>query len=168
MVSEVKYTPAEEFANSFTHFIGAILSIFAIVMLAVNSHNALTKASTAIFGATLFILLQSSALYHAMVNETAKKVFDVAFNCFFILLNFTSILLLLGYMATKKKEVSLGLIEDLDYGHHYTRILLMLIVNSLLFIESFLIVFDVVFIYEIFNIDLLYLTSCLDMITHPY
>lgn len=99
--------------------------------------------------------------YFYCADFPAKKVFDVAFNCFFILLNFASILLLLAYMATKKKEVSLGLIEDLDYGHHYTRILLMLIVNSLLFIESFLIVFDVGFIYEIFNIDLLYLTSCL-------
>ena len=76
MKEESKYTPAEEFANAFTHSIGALFSIYAIVMLAVNSHNALEVASTAIFGATLFILFQSSALYHAMVNQTAKKVFQ--------------------------------------------------------------------------------------------
>ena len=76
MKEELKYTPAEEFANAFTHSIGALFSIYAIVMLAVNSHNALEVASTAIFGSTLFILFQSSALYHAMVNQTAKKVFQ--------------------------------------------------------------------------------------------
>ena len=76
MKEEVKYTPAEEFANAFTHSIGALFSIYAIVMLAVNSHSALEVASTAIFGSTLFILFQSSALYHAMVNQTAKKVFQ--------------------------------------------------------------------------------------------
>ena len=69
-------SPKEEFLNSFTHVIGALLSIYAIVMLAVESSNPIETASTAIFGATLFILFQSSALYHAMVNETAKKVFQ--------------------------------------------------------------------------------------------
>ncbi len=76
MMSEIKYTPQEEFANAFTHSIGALFSIYAIVMLAVNSHNAMEAASTAIFGSMLFVLFQSSALYHAMVNETAKKVFQ--------------------------------------------------------------------------------------------
>ena len=75
MDNEVKYTAAEEFLNAFTHSIGALFSIYAIVMLAVSSHNAMEASSTAIFGATLFILFQSSTLYHAMVNETAKKVF---------------------------------------------------------------------------------------------
>ena len=76
MKAEPKYTPQEEFANAFTHSIGALFSIYAIVMLAVNSHNSVEAASTAIFGSMLFILFQSSALYHAMVNETAKKVFQ--------------------------------------------------------------------------------------------
>lgn len=76
MAEETKWTPKEEFINAFTHSIGALLSIYAIVMLAVNSHNTLEAASTAIFGAMLFILFQSSTLYHAMVNKTAKKVFQ--------------------------------------------------------------------------------------------
>ena len=71
----IKYTPKEEFANAFTHSLGAMFAIYAIVMLAVNSHNAMETASTAIFGSMLFVLFLSSALYHAMVNETAKKVF---------------------------------------------------------------------------------------------
>lgn len=70
-----KYTKAEEFLNASTHAFGALLSIYGIVMLAAASRNALETTTTAIFGATLFILFQSSTLYHAMVNETAKKVF---------------------------------------------------------------------------------------------
>ena len=97
MSTDVKYTPAEEFANAFTHSIGALLSIYAIVMLAVHSHNPIEAASTAIFGATLFILFQSSTLYHAMVNETAKKVFQkIDHSAIFMLIagTYTPILLL--------------------------------------------------------------------------
>ena len=97
MKAEVKYSPAEEFANAFTHSIGALFSIYAIVMLAVNSHNGLEVASTAIFGSTLFILFQSSALYHAMVNQTAKKVFQkIDHSAIFMLIagTYTPILLL--------------------------------------------------------------------------
>ena len=70
-----RYTKGEEFVNASTHAIGALLSIYGIVMLAAASRNALEASTTAIFGATLFILFQSSTLYHAMVNETAKRVF---------------------------------------------------------------------------------------------
>lgn len=97
MKAEPKYTPIEEFLNAFTHSIGALFSIYAIVMLAVASHNAMEASSTAIFGATLFILFQSSALYHAMVNETAKKVFrKIDHSAIFMLIagTYTPILLL--------------------------------------------------------------------------
>ena len=66
-------------------------------MLAVNSHNAMQAASTAIFGSMLFILFQSSVLYHAMVNETAKKVFRrIDHSAIFMLIagTYTPILLL--------------------------------------------------------------------------
>lgn len=97
MEQEVKYTPAEEFANAFTHSVGALFSIYAIVMLAVSSHNTMEAASTAIFGSMLFLLFQSSTLYHAMVNETAKKVFrKIDHSAIFMLIagTYTPILLL--------------------------------------------------------------------------
>ena len=97
MSEKIKYSMKEEFLNAFTHSIGALFSIYAIVMLAVSSHNAMEASSTAIFGATLFILFQSSALYHAMVNETAKKVFrKIDHSAIFILIagTYTPILLL--------------------------------------------------------------------------
>ncbi len=94
---ERKYTPIEEFMNAFSHSIGALFSIYAIVMLAVSSKTAMQASSTAIFGATLFILFQSSALYHAMVNETAKKVFQrIDHSAIFMLIagTYTPVLLL--------------------------------------------------------------------------
>lgn len=96
-MDEIKYTPKEEFINAFTHSMGSLFSIYAIVMLAVSSHNALEASSTAIFGATLFILFQSSTLYHAMINETAKRVFrKIDHSAIFMLIagTYTPILLL--------------------------------------------------------------------------
>ena len=96
-MEEKKYTPVEEFLNAFSHSMGALFSIYAIVMLAVTSKNPMEASSTAIFGATLFILFQSSALYHAMVNETAKKVFrKIDHSAIFMLIagTYTPVLLL--------------------------------------------------------------------------
>lgn len=72
---EVRYTAGEEFLNAFSHAFGALFAIYAIVMLAVKSNSAVESCTTAIYGAMLFILFQSSTCYHAMTNETAKKVF---------------------------------------------------------------------------------------------
>ena len=107
-MEEVKYTPLEEFMNAFTHSLGALFSIYAIVMLAVSSKTPVEASSTAIFGATLFILFQSSALYHAMVNETAKKVFrKIDHSAIFMLIagTYTPILLL-----TVKYPLSIALL----------------------------------------------------------
>ena len=72
---EPQYTPQEEFANALIHAIGALLSIYGIVMLSVYSNTPVETASTAIYGAMMFILFQASTCYHSMTNETAKKVF---------------------------------------------------------------------------------------------
>ncbi len=72
---ERAYTPQEEFVNAFSHAIGAIFAIYAIIMLAVESKTPLQTGTTAIYGASLFILFEASTCYHAMTNETAKKVF---------------------------------------------------------------------------------------------
>ena len=65
---------------------------------------------------------------------------------------------LLIFITKKKKEADLGYIENLDYGHHHTRIILMLIINSLLFIESYLIIYDK---FPSDEVDLIYLITCI-------
>lgn len=69
-----KYTVGEEIANTFTHSLGALISIYGIYILVINSKNTVQAVSTAIFGAALFLLFQSSACYHGVTNKTAKKV----------------------------------------------------------------------------------------------
>ena len=112
-MDDIKYTPKEEFMNAFTHSLGALFSIYAIVMLAVASKTPAEAASTAIFGATLFLLFQSSTLYHAMVNETAKKVFrKIDHSAIFLLIagTYTPILLL-----TVKFPLSVALLAMIWY-----------------------------------------------------
>ena len=75
MNDEKNYTPGEEFANALSHAVGAMLSIFGIVMLAVRSQTATAAATTAVYGASMFLLFQASTCYHAMTNATAKRVF---------------------------------------------------------------------------------------------
>lgn len=97
MEEDVKYSPIEEFANAFSHAIGTLLAIYGLVFLVVTSSTPTETASTAIYGATLVILFQSSTLYHAMVNETAKKVFrKIDHSAIFLLIagTYTPILLL--------------------------------------------------------------------------
>ena len=73
-MQEKKYTAGEEIANALSHTLGVMFSIYAIVMMAALSKNAAQAASTAIFGATMFILFQASACYHAITSVKAKKV----------------------------------------------------------------------------------------------
>ncbi len=97
MSDEIKYSPIEEFLNASTHAIATLLSIYGLVMLIVASKNPVETASTSIFGAMLILLFQSSTLYHAMVNETAKMVFRrIDHSAIFMLIagTYTPILLL--------------------------------------------------------------------------
>ena len=69
------YTPQEEFLNAFSHAIGAIFAIYALIMLVTTSKTPLQTGTTAIYGASLFLLFEASTCYHAITGETAKKVF---------------------------------------------------------------------------------------------
>jgi len=97
MSEEIKYSPLEEFLNASSHAVATLLSIYGLVMLVVASKNPVETASTSIFGAMLILLFQSSTLYHAMVNETAKMVFRrIDHSAIFMLIagTYTPILLL--------------------------------------------------------------------------
>lgn len=113
MTEPRKYSTGEEFANTFTHSLGALMSIYGIVMLVVSSKNPVQATSTAIFGVALFLLFQSSACYHAATNEIAKKVFQkIDHSAIYILIagTFTPILLL-----TVKAPLSIALLAMIWY-----------------------------------------------------
>lgn len=73
--ADKNYSPKEEIINAFTHAFGALFAIYAIVMLVYKSTTPIQCATTAIYAAMLFVLFEASTCYHAMTNETAKKVF---------------------------------------------------------------------------------------------
>src|SRR6056297_3987789 len=86
-----RYTCGEEIANSFTHGIGAALSIAALVVLIVcsgNYHDPWRVVGFSIYGSTLLILYLASTLYHAFVHVRLKN--------FFRLMDHSSIFLLIA------------------------------------------------------------------------
>ncbi len=78
--SSTEQTVAEEWANSVTHGLGALLSIAAVVILVVASRlygDAWRIVSSSIFGASLVILYSSSTIYHWVSEPHLKRGFRV-------------------------------------------------------------------------------------------
>jgi hemolysin III len=73
-------SPAEEIANSITHGVGAVLAGVALAFLLVSAASQGTArhlACAAGFGATMVILYSTSALYHAVTDPRAKRLFNI-------------------------------------------------------------------------------------------
>lgn len=124
--------------------------------------------STLIIGLVVSVILSllyiiigktiSYGLYYYCGDSHTKRISDTIFNAVFLLINCFCCIILLIFISKKKKEASLGIIEDLDYSHHHTKIILMFIVNSILFIESYLIIYDS---FPLDEVDLIYLITCI-------
>ena len=84
-----KYTVGEEIFSWVSHCVGALLSIAATVLLIVFSAlkgNTMGVVGSSIYGGTMIVLYTMSTLYHALTNETAKKVFRIFDHCSIFLL----------------------------------------------------------------------------------
>ena len=101
---------------------------------------------------------ENGSIYYYCEGPQTKITIDTIFNSVFLAINTICIGLLFIYLSKKNREVDEGEIEDLDYGHHRTKIILMFIVNSFTFIESYLIIYDK---FPLSNVDLIYLLTCL-------
>jgi hypothetical protein len=97
------------------------------------------------------------SIYYYCDSSDTKELIDTIFNSVFLFINTIFTIILLIYISGKKKDAKLGLIEDLDYGHHHTKIVFMFIINSLLFVESYLIINNIISNY----VDVIYLISCI-------
>lgn len=72
-----KYSIVEEWANSLTHGLGAVLSIAALVVLVVAASlngDAWQIVSASVYGATLILLYSASTLYHAIQSPRVRAV----------------------------------------------------------------------------------------------
>jgi hemolysin III len=78
-------TPGEEIANAILHGIGAGLSIAGLVLLVLRANGylhgsgggALAITAYTLFTAAMISMFLASTLYHAIVNEAAKRIFRI-------------------------------------------------------------------------------------------
>ncbi len=78
MESKLRFTNSEELANSISHGIGFILSIFATTLLiyyAKQNNDIWDITSTTVFSATLILLYLSSVMNHSLAHGKAKDFF---------------------------------------------------------------------------------------------
>ncbi len=66
----------EEIANSITHGVGAVLSLAALVVIVLRGTRP-DIVAFAVYGASLVMLYCCSAIYHALENGRAKRVFRI-------------------------------------------------------------------------------------------
>ncbi|MFA5074556.1 MAG: hemolysin III family protein [Candidatus Babeliales bacterium] len=75
-----KQTKKEEFFNSLSHGIGALLSLaglFVMLSLSLAKHDSYKILSSVIFGTSLILLYLFSTLYHATTKEKSKKILRI-------------------------------------------------------------------------------------------
>lgn len=141
--SIASYSKNEEYANTISHGLGAVLSIVALVLLlnysVTNtnvgysiSNDLMRVISFSIYGSSLFILFLASSFYHGLTNERAKQVFKLLDHCAIYLLiagTYTPLLLLsmqgtLGYslMFLIWAIAIGGIIFKVKLGHKYKKI----------------------------------------------
>tara|TARA_R110000868_G_scaffold268704_1_gene527923 strand:- start:752 stop:1378 length:627 start_codon:yes stop_codon:yes gene_type:complete len=72
-------TPFEEKLNTFTHAIGVLLGVSALVLLIVFDTNKTDWSlfSVIVYGISIIVLFTASTLYHAFKNERRKHYFRI-------------------------------------------------------------------------------------------
>lgn len=74
--------PKEEFLNGLTHFIGIILSLVGLVLLALKETTTPNfKAASIVYGSTMLLLFSASTAYHWLKNPVLKRVGRVLDHC---------------------------------------------------------------------------------------
>ena len=99
----------------------------------------------------------SDYYYYCSGDWGGKLILDTILNAILLSINFFCTVVILAYYSKKKKAAEEGIIEDLGYKKQYIRFLILLFINVLMVVESYLIIYDVITNY----IDLIYLCSCL-------
>lgn len=93
------YTRGEEIFNMVSHIVGGAFGIVATVLcivIAAKHRNTWGLASGAIYGFSMIMLYTMSSIYHGLIPETPKKIFQVLDHCtiyFLIAGTYTPILL---------------------------------------------------------------------------
>jgi hypothetical protein len=111
-------------------------------------------------GLYLLFGLDVYGLYYYVHGNDTKSIIDTIFNSVFLFFTlFFGVIIILN-ISIRKEEIEKGMVNENDYEHNLGRIILMLIGNSLIYVESFLIIHDKMPVHDDL-IDLVYIITCL-------
>ena len=111
-----RYTQSEEKANSLSHLLGFVFSVFALYYATYRSLNIDKTHITAgciIYGLSMAMVYAVSAVYHALPASRIKKIMRIADHCVIYLLiagTYTLILLCALYPSSPKCATGLMLL----------------------------------------------------------
>lgn len=94
------YTRKEEFVNSITHIIGAIIAfiiLIVFIVLAFYNKNPIKISTSIIYAISMLLVFSISSIYHGLNKSNIKKIFRVIDHCDIYLLiagTYTPILLI--------------------------------------------------------------------------
>ena len=99
-------------------------------------------------------------IYHYAADTNARKIFDNIFNSVFLFLNTFFCIIIIINICLRKEEIEKEMASE-DYSEHdLKRIILIFIANSIIYVESFLIIHDKMPVNDDY-IDLVYIITCL-------
>jgi len=116
--------------------------------------------SFTIGGLYLLFGLDEYGIYYYVHGNDIKEIIDTIFNSLFLLMNtFFSVIIILN-LVLRKEDIEKGIINENDYEHNLSRMILMSLANTIIYIEQFLIVYDKLPVPDEY-IDLVYIATCL-------
>ncbi|MCK5893980.1 MAG: hemolysin III family protein [Endozoicomonadaceae bacterium] len=132
------YSVAEEIANSFSHGLGVVFGIVALVILLVEAvalNDTVRIASFSIYGGSMILLFLASTLYHAVQAPDLKRWFRLLDHCAIYLLiagTYTPFMLItlkgsfgMTLLIVVWSLAGLGLIFKLVFRHRFKTLSLM-------------------------------------------
>ena len=92
---ELGYSTTEEVANSVSHGLGLLFSVFGLYLLLDKAFSlqadTLSIVSYIVYGVSMILLYLASTLYHAIPNVAAKKPLKIFDHCAIYLLDRKSV-----------------------------------------------------------------------------
>lgn len=136
---ELGYSTAEEIANSASHGLGLLLSVFGLYLLLdkafVLQADTLSIVSYIVYAVSLILLYLASTLYHAIPSVTAKKSLKIFDHCAIYLLiagTYTPFLLIalrtplaMGLMAVLWGLSIIGIVAKIVFIHRFKKLSLL-------------------------------------------
>ena len=134
-VQSQSYDLSEEIVNAISHGLATLLSVAGLTLLitlAWLQNDILKVTSFAIYGTSLILLFSASTLYHALLNDKAKKLFKLLDHCaIYLLIAGTYTPLMLVTLADDVGMIMLaiiwgiallGIVFKIKFGNKYKKL----------------------------------------------